>query len=112
MKLNYCLIGIRLMIPPSNDILITTYFVNHMRNLNNGRFPNGRARRKSRRTFIIDRTRVNDFRTTAHEFGHVLGLDHIIPNVEDRLMAQGVNGEHLIQSEIDISRRNIQSFLQ
>ena len=49
--------------------------------------------------FIADVTTVNDFRATAHEIGHLLGLEHTRESV-DRLLYQGVNGSLLTQSEI------------
>ena len=53
---------------------------------------------------VADFTTVNDYRTTAHELGHLLGLKH----VEDRnfLMFKGSNGEILTIDEINIARNN------
>lgn len=53
---------------------------------------------------ISDFTTVNDYRTTAHEIGHLLGLKHVNPS--NRLMARGKNGELLTEEEISIIREN------
>jgi hypothetical protein len=47
---------------------------------------------------VSDYTTVNDYRTTAHEFGHVLSLRHV-PN-SSQLMARGKNGVLLFKDEI------------
>ena len=60
--------------------------------------------------FVADFTTVNDFRTTAHEFGHILGLIHVDPI--DRLMALGRNGEILSDSEVLSARENASRFLK
>jgi len=53
---------------------------------------------------VADLTTVNDYRTTAHELGHLLGLHHV--QGRENLMFKGANGEVLIQEEIDIARKN------
>ena len=53
---------------------------------------------------MADYTTVNDFRTTAHELGHILGLNHVEPI--NRLMARGKNGEILLSEEVFIARNN------
>jgi hypothetical protein len=53
---------------------------------------------------VADFTTVNDYRTTAHELGHLHLLEHVkSPN---GLMAQGKNGEYLSKSEIEVARKN------
>jgi len=87
-------------IPAGNTNLINTYYVNNLDIIDPN--TNGFSRPELRRTFIKDDPSVHDFRCTAHEFGHVLGLIHV-PQTE-RLMAEGVNGENLLDSEIRIAR--------
>ena len=53
---------------------------------------------------IADLTTVNDYRTTAHELGHLLGLHHV--DGRGNLMFKGANGEVLNQEEINIARKN------
>jgi len=88
-------------IPGDNTNLINTYYVNNLNII--GPLVNGISRPELRRTFIKDNTSVNDFRCTAHEFGHVLRLNHV-PQTE-RLMARGTNGENLLEWEIRIARQ-------
>ena len=72
-----------------------------VQNLNN---INGLSLKNINSIFVSDNTTVNDFRTTAHEFGHILGLKHVEdPN---KLLARGKNGEFLTDREISISRNN------
>lgn len=52
---------------------------------------------------VADRTSVNDFRATAHEIGHLLGLNHTSPD-RGRLLFRGANGTKLINEEITRSR--------
>jgi len=86
--------------PLTNSNLIDAYFVNGV--AINGLRSNGFARSELRRVFINDNTLVNDFRCVAHEFGHVLRLNHVFQ--AERLMAEGVNGEGLQDWEIEIAR--------
>jgi len=67
---------------------------------------NGLAVSSIRSTFVADYTTVNDFRATAHEFGHILGLGHVGPS--NRLMARGRNGELLTTEEILTARGNVE----
>ena len=59
--------------------------------------------------FVNDRTSVNDFRATAHEIGHLLGLEHTSTS-KTRLLYRGVNGTLLIPAEIDLARTNAAAF--
>jgi len=65
---------------------------------------NGLAVSSIKSTFVADYTTVNDFRATAHEFGHILGLMHVGPS--NRLMARGKNGELLTTEKILTARNN------
>jgi len=98
----------------STDNFITTYFVNSIPDPA-GRQINGLAPTNLRRTFVADITTVPDFRATAHEFGHVLELEHVFgPNgqpLDGRLMAEGLDGELLTRPEIEIAR-NFASLFQ
>ena len=69
---------------------------------------NGLAASSIRSTFVADYTTVNDFRVTAHEFGHILGLGHVSPS--NRLLARGMNGELLTTQEILFARGNAERF--
>jgi len=69
---------------------------------------NGLAVSSIKSTFVADYTTVNDFRATAHEFGHILGLNHVGPT--NRLMARGRNGELLTAEEILVARGNAEEF--
>lgn len=73
-----------------------------VQNLNN---INGLSLKNINSIFVSDHTTVNDFRTTAHELGHILGLSHVEPS--NRLLARGRNGEILTAEEISIARNNV-----
>lgn len=60
---------------------------------------------------VADRTTVNDFRATAHEIGHMLGLRHTNDD-PNRLLFRGVNGTSLVEDEIRDARSVAQSFLK
>ena len=72
-----------------------------VQNLNN---INGIALGNINSVFVADYTTVNDFRTTAHELGHIFGLNHVEPS--SRLLARGKNGEILPGEEFSIARNN------
>jgi len=57
---------------------------------------------------VADITSHYDFRTLAHEIGHILGLDHV--SNTSRLMSQGSLGVELTSEEIHVSRKNIRLF--
>jgi len=59
---------------------------------------------------VADLVTVNDFRTTAHELGHLLGLHHV--GEKENLMYRGSNGEILNQWEVDLARENAKEFYQ
>jgi len=80
------------------DDKINLFLVQNLNNIN------GLALGNINSVFVSDYTTVNDFRTTAHELGHILGLNHVIP--QNRLLARGKNGEILLSEEIFIARRN------
>ncbi len=56
---------------------------------------------------IADKTSVDDFRATAHEIGHLLGLEHTTESRE-RLMFSGANGRVLSDAEITFTREFVQ----
>lgn len=70
---------------------------------------NGLALMNIDSALVADFTTVNDYRTTAHEFGHLFGLRHVNPS--NRLMARGRNGELLSAEEIEIMRKGALEFL-
>ena len=80
------------------DDKINLFLAQNLNNINGLAFGNINS------VFVSDYTTVNDFRTTAHELGHILGLNHVIP--QNRLLARGKNGEILVGEEIFIARRN------
>jgi len=56
---------------------------------------------------VADVTTVNSFRATAHEIGHLLGIEHTFDS-RARLMYRGVNGTNMIEEEIDVVRKRAQ----
>ncbi len=52
---------------------------------------------------VADLTTVYDFRATAHEVGHLLGLSHTDES-RNRLMYRGANGTELTEEEIRTAR--------
>ena len=63
---------------------------------------NGIALYSINTALVSDYTTVNDYRTVAHELGHLLRLKHVPES--DHLMARGRNGEKLTDWEIKIAR--------
>lgn len=86
---------------PINDRALHVFFVQTLGG------PNGIAVVPSL-ALIADKTTVNDFRATAHEIGHLLGLRHTDEN-QDRLLFRGVNGTRLTPEEIRLSRREAEN---
>ena len=80
------------------DDKINLFIVQNLNNIN------GLALGNINSIFVADYTTVNDFRTTAHELGHILGLNHVEPM--NGLMARGKNGEILLSEEVFIARNN------
>jgi len=81
---------------PADDSALHIFFVQTLGG------PNGIAIGPSL-ALVSDRTTVNDFRATAHEIGHLLGLGHTSPD-RSRLLFRGTNGTKLISDEIVTSR--------
>jgi len=81
-----------------DDSKFNIFFVHNLNGINGIAFPTiGSA-------FITDVTTVNDFRTTAHELGHLLELKHV--EFRNRLMARGENGEYIDTRESKIAKEN------
>ena len=78
---------------------ITIFFSQNLNGIN------GIAITNLNSALVADYTTVNDFRTTAHEIGHLFRLQHVAPS--NRLMARGRNGELLAKDEIDIVRQRL-----
>ena len=58
---------------------------------------------------VADYTTVHDFRTLAHEIGHILGLNHV-PGDQGSLMFKGANGTDLSLAEIIRARHNAEKY--
>jgi hypothetical protein len=63
---------------------------------------NGLAYRGTRAVSVADYTSTLDFRTLAHEFGHLLGLEHV--GSSRQLMSTGATGVELTEQEITTAR--------
>jgi len=70
---------------------------------------NGLALGGVRSIFVADFTTVIDFRTLAHEIGHILGLGHV-PGDRGRLMYRGANGFSMTIEEVIIAREKALRF--
>ena len=82
-------------LPPENQ----AFNIFYVRNLLG---PNGIALAPSV-ALVADITTVDDFRATAHEIGHLLGLRHTLQS-KSRLMFPGANGRNLSDGEIVAAR--------
>lgn len=89
---------------PKNDRVFHIFFV---RTLNG---PNGISIAPSL-ALIADSTTVNDFRATAHEIGHLLGLSHT-DDSQERLLFRGANGTELAPEEVLLARQGAELFKQ
>jgi len=88
-------------IPSDYSILIDIYFLKNFHVIPGINL--GYTRRELRRVFIVDDLKgFNVHRCIAHEFGHILRLEHV-PQL-DRLMHQQGNMERLLNWEIRIAR--------
>ena len=66
---------------------------------------NGIAFGASQNIAVADFVAGYDFRTLAHEIGHILGLEHTFS--KNRLMSQGSTGTKLTLKEIEIARDKV-----
>jgi len=87
---------------PKDDHTLHVFFVQALGG------PNGIAIAPSL-ALIADSTTVNDFRATAHEIGHLLGLSHTDES-QKRLLFRGTNGTELTPEEIGLARRGVKIF--
>lgn len=87
---------------PTNDHALHVIFIENIGG------PNGIAVAPSL-ALIADSTTVNDFRATAHEIGHLLGLTHTDES-QERLLFRGANGTQLIPQEINLARDGAKIF--
>jgi len=71
---------------------------------------NGIAFTQLRSVAVADFTTVYDFRTFAHEVGHILGLPHVDGD-KGRLMYRGANGFMLTPKEVIQARKKAEVFL-
>jgi hypothetical protein len=59
----------------------------------------------------MDTPSVHDERVTAHEIGHILGLQHDV-NDSNQLMYSGTNGMGLSEEEVVVARYNAGKLLE
>ena len=83
--------------------VINVFLVQHLNGINGFAFGGLQS------VAIADYTTVYDFRTLAHEIGHILTLRHVT-NDERRLMSSGVNGINLSLQEIIRARENAELY--
>ena len=88
--------------PNLNHGVINVFFVQSLNGLN------GQTLIHINSVMIADDGNVMDYRTAAHEIGHLFGLKHI--DFSDSLMMQGKNGELLSNGEIELARKNALEF--
>lgn len=86
---------------PGNDPRLHIFYVKSLLG------PNGIAL-APRIALIADTTSVDDFRATAHEIGHLLGLGHTMES-RSRLMFPGANGRTITDSEALTARKGAEA---
>ena len=89
---------------PDNDPRLHVFYVSDILG------PNGIAL-APQIALIADKTSVDDFRATAHEIGHLLGLEHTTDS-PSRLMFPGANGRTLTRDEVLIAREHARAIEQ
>lgn len=82
---------------------INVFLVQHLNGINGFAFGGLQS------VAIADYTTVYDFRTLAHEIGHILTLRHVT-NDERQLMSSGVNGINLSMQEITRARQSAELY--
>jgi hypothetical protein len=76
---------------------------------------NGKVFRQKKACIVVDNTTMPDYRTTAHEIGHLFDLEHWLdsppPAPSDRppnqLMARTQSGTELLQRDIEQVKRRL-----
>ena len=81
-----------------NPDIVSIYLTRTLRGVN------GLAYGGTNAVSVADYTSTLDFRTLAHEFGHLLGLDHV--SNKRQLMSTGSVGMELTDQEITIAREH------
>lgn len=72
--------------------------------------PNGYSPVGETLFFVTDDPSVYDWRVSAHEVGHALGLDHVLTDGE-HLLSPGTNGTLLEDWEVAIARQHAQALV-